>query len=84
MGVETAGAAVADGALTRVLDNSGDAWGTITGVAVDTEAEFINPTRAAAEDGRYDVYPRRFRLITTEVNTWTVASFAVDLIQSGF
>ena len=79
---ETSGAAFADGTLTRVLA-VGDEWAVITGVAVDTEAEFINPDRAAAEDGRYNVYPRRFRLTTTEVNTWTAAQFSVDLIQSG-
>lgn len=82
VGFATPGKAVVNGALTRVLA-VGDAWATITGVAVDTEAEFINPDRDAAEAGRYDIYPRRFRLITTEVNTWSAADFAVDLIQSG-
>ncbi len=82
VGFATPGKAVVNGVLARVL-TVGDAWVTITGVAVDTEAEFINPDRAADEDGSYDVYPCRFRLITTEVNTWTAADFAVDLIQSG-
>ena len=79
---ETSGAALADGTLTRVLA-AGEEWAVITGVSADAEAEFINPDRAAAEDGRYNVYPRRFRLTTTEVNTWTAAQFSVDLIQSG-
>ena len=83
VGFATPGKAVVDGVLTRVLVESGDEWAVITSVAVATEAEFINPNRAAAEAGRYDVYPRRFRLTTTEVGTWTAADFAVDLIQSG-
>ena len=82
VGFSTPGKAVVDGVLNRVF-TAGDEWAVITGVAVDTEAEFINPDRVAAEAGRYDVYPRRFRLTTTEVNTWTIADFAVDLIQSG-
>jgi len=81
-GAETSGAAVANGTLVRVLA-VGEEWAVFTTLNADAEAEFINPDRAAAEDGRYDVYPRRFRLITTEGGTWTAAQFAVDLIQSG-
>ena len=81
-GVETSGAAVCDGTLTRVLA-VGEEWCAIGAGAVDAEAEFINPDRAAAEADRYDVYPRRFRLTTTEGGSWTAARFAVDLISSG-
>lgn len=81
-GVETSAAAIADGTLTRVLA-AGEEWAAIAAGAVDAEAEFINPDRAAAEAGRYDVYPRRFRITTTKGGTWTDVGFAVDLIQRG-
>jgi hypothetical protein len=81
-GVETSGAAVANGTLTRVLA-AGEEWAAIPAGAVDAEAEFINPDRVAGEAGRYEVYPRRFRLTTTKGGTWTDVSFAVDLISSG-
>jgi len=81
-GVETSGAAFADGTLVRVLA-AGEEWAAIAAGAVDAEAEFINPDRAVAEANRYDPYPRRFRLIATEGGAWTAARFAVDLIQRG-
>ena len=81
-GVETSGAAFADGTLVRVLA-AGEEWAAIAAGAVDAEAEFINPDRAVAEANRYDLYPRRFRLIATEGGAWTAARFAVDLIQRG-
>jgi hypothetical protein len=82
VGFATPGKAVADGKLTRVY-SLGDVWATIPATAVDVEAEFINPSRAAAEADRYTVYPRRFRLTFTEGGTLTVARFTVELIQSG-
>lgn len=83
VGFATPGKAVVAGVLTRAL-TVGEEWvGLAAPTAVDVEQEFINPERAAAEDGRYDIYPRRFRLITTEGGTWTAADFTVDLIQSG-
>lgn len=81
-GVETSGAAVANGTLNRILAD-GEEWAAIGAGIVDAEAEFINPDRAAAEADRYDVYPRRFRIVSTKGGTWTDIGYAVDLIQSG-
>ena len=78
-GVETSGAAVANGTLTRVLIESG-VWATIGAGAVDADAYFINPDVAANEDSRYHILPRRFRLKVTEGGTWTAAKFAVDIM----
>lgn len=75
---ETSAVAVADGTLTRVLVEGGE-WAAISASAVDDEAYFINPDVAAAEDSRYHVLPRRFRLKTTEGGTWTSAQFTVDI-----
>lgn len=77
-GVETSAAAVADGILVRVLTEGG-IWAAISASAVDDEAYFINPDLAAAENSRYHVHPRRFRLKTTKGGTWTNAHFSVDV-----
>lgn len=82
VGFATPGKAVANGTLNRILA-AGEEWAAIGAGAVDAEAEFVNPDRAAAEADRYDVYPRRFRITTTKGGTWTDVGFAVDLIQSG-
>ena len=82
VGFPTPGKAVADGVAVRVVA-LGDVWVTIAATAVDAEAEFVNPNRAAAEADRYTVYPRRFRLTFTEGGTLTAARFSVELIQSG-
>lgn len=83
VGFASPGKAVVNGVLTRVLVD-GDAWASTADGAVDVEAEFINPARAAAEAGRYEVYPRRFRLsVSKAASVWTAADFAVNLIQSG-
>ncbi len=75
---ETSGVAVADGTLVRVLVE-GEEWCAIAASAVDDEAYFINPDVAAAEDSRYHVLPRRFRMKFTEGGTLTVARFTVDI-----
>ena len=75
---EASGVAVVNGTLTRVLVEGAE-WAAIAAGAVDDEAYFINPDVAAAEDSRYHVLPRRFRLKTTKGGTWTAARYAVDI-----
>ena len=81
-GVETSGAAVANGRLVRVLQEGTGVWCTITGATGDANAAFLNPEMAATEGDRGVVIPRRFRLKIVEVPTWATAKFAVDLLQS--
>lgn len=79
-GQTTPGVAVANGALTRVLQE-GAVWATIAAGAIDANAAFLNPELAAGDGDRGRVTPRRFRLKITEGGTWSAAKFAVDLVQ---
>lgn len=79
-GFTTPGKAVANGIMVRVLQE-GAVWASIGASAVDANAAFINPELVAGDGDRGRVIPRRFRLKITEGGTWTVAKFAVDLVQ---
>lgn len=81
VGFATPGKAVVDGVLVRVLQE-GTIWATMGAGAVDANAGFINPELGAGDGDRGRVTPRRFRLKVVEGGTWTLAEFAVDLIQN--
>lgn len=80
-GAETSGVALANGTLVRVLQE-GAVWASIAASAVDANAAFVNPELAAGDGDRGRVSPRRFRLKVVEGGTWTLAEFAVDLVQN--
>ena len=80
-GLATPGSATADGVAVRVLQEGAD-WAVITAGAVDANNAFLNPELPAGDGDRGVVIPRRFRLKIVEGGTWTVAKFAVDLLQS--
>jgi len=79
----TPGSALVNGVLVRVVQE-GAVWCTIAASAVDANSQFLNPLIPAGDGDRGRVLPRRFRLKVVEGGTWTLAEFAVDLIQSGF
>ena len=81
VGFATPGKATVNGTLVRVLQE-GAVWATIGAGAVDANAAFLNPEIVTGDGDRGRVTPRRFRLKVVEGGKWTVAEFAVDLIQN--
>lgn len=80
VGFATPGKALVNGTLVRVVQE-GAVWCTVPAGAVDANSMFLNPELATGDGDRGRVIPRRFRLKVVEGGTWTLAEFAVDLIQ---